>query len=213
MEELLYILPRGLAVGILVSAPMGPIGMLVLQRTLSKGRWPAMFTGFGAAVSDLTYSLLAGFCLSFITGFIETHQTIIQLLGAAVLAGFGFYLFRKKPSRPLKVSLSGAGNYWKDFVTGFLLTFSNPLILFFIIGLFARFNLVADEYTFLHYSVAYLSIIVGALLWWYAVTTVVSKIGRRISDKTLRMINLVIGIFLLIMALGGICIAVYYYFQ
>lgn len=192
---------------------MGPIGMLVLQRTLSKGRWPAMFTGFGAAVSDLTYSLLAGFCLSFITGFIETHQTVIQLLGAVVLAGFGLYLFRKHPSRPVALPSGAAGNYWKDFVTGFLLTFSNPLILFFIIGLFARFNLVSDEYTFWHYLGAYMSILFGALLWWYAVTTAVSRIGRRISDRTLRLINLTIGICLIIMALGGIGIALYDYFQ
>ena len=53
MDQILYILPRGLAIGILISAPMGPIGMLVIQRTLSKGRWPAFFTGIGAALSDL----------------------------------------------------------------------------------------------------------------------------------------------------------------
>lgn len=97
MDQILYILPRGLAIGILISAPMGPIGMLVIQRTLSKGRWPAFFTGIGAAFSDLAYCLLTGLGISFITDFIETHQFGLQILGGIVLAAFGIYLFRKTP--------------------------------------------------------------------------------------------------------------------
>lgn len=97
MDQILYILPRGLAIGILISAPMGPIGMLVIQRTLSKGRWPAFFTGIGAALSDLAYCLLTGLGISFITDFIETHQFGLQILGGIVLAAFGIYLFRKTP--------------------------------------------------------------------------------------------------------------------
>ena len=66
MENLLYVLLRGFAIGVLISAPMGPIGMLVIQRTLNKGRWAAFFTGAGASVSDLVYCLLTGFGLSLI---------------------------------------------------------------------------------------------------------------------------------------------------
>ena len=89
MEEILYILPRGIAIGVLISAPMGPIGMLVIQRTLGKGRWPGFFTGIGASLSDLIYCLLTGFCLSFMTGFIDSHQLAIQIIGSVVIASFG----------------------------------------------------------------------------------------------------------------------------
>jgi len=140
MENLLYVLLRGFAIGVLISAPMGPIGMLVIQRTLNKGRWAAFFTGAGASVSDLVYCLLTGFGMSFITGFIERNQTLLQLLGSVVLAAFGAYLFRKNPARALKTPSLQVNTWWKDMVTGFLFTFSNPLILFFIICLFARFN-------------------------------------------------------------------------
>ena len=170
MEQLFYILPRGLAIGILISAPMGPIGMFVIQRTLSKGRWPAFFSGAGAAVSDLIYCLLTGLGLSFVTDFIEAHQSLLQVIGGAVLAAFGIYLFRKNPTRALKPAVAGANNFWKDIVTGFALTFSNPLILFFIIGLFARFNFILPEFLPYHYITAYLSIFIGALIWWYLVT-------------------------------------------
>lgn len=210
MEQVLYILPRGLAIGALVSAPMGPIGMLVIQRTLSKGRWPAMFTGIGAALSDLFYCLLTGFCLSFVTDFIDAHQFTIQIVGSIVLAIFGVYLFRKNPTRSLKTAndTPPANNYWSDFITGFLLTVSNPLILFFIIGLFARFNFILPEYTAIHYFTAYLLIFVGALLWWYLVTYLVNKLRRRFNVRSLWLINRTIGTILLVMAIVGIIFAV-----
>ncbi|MDE6333408.1 MAG: LysE family transporter, partial [Muribaculaceae bacterium] len=102
MEQLLYILPRGVAIGALISAPMGPIGMLIIQRTLSKGRWPAMFTGIGAALSDLIYCLLAGFGLSFVTDFIEKQQLWLQLGGGLVQSRNDPNLMQKKPPSSLK---------------------------------------------------------------------------------------------------------------
>jgi len=205
MEQLFYILPRGLAIGVLISAPMGPIGMLVIQRTLSKGRLPALFTGIGAAFSDLIYCLLTGFCLSFITDFIDAHQLVIQLIGGAVLAAFGVYLFKKNPTRSLKTAETNiATNYWSDVVTGFLLTFSNPLILFFIIGLFARFNFILPEYRLGHYIAAYLCILGGAFLWWWVITYLVNKLRQRINVRSLWIINRIIGSVLIAMAVIGL---------
>lgn len=207
MEHILYILPRGIAIGMLISAPMGPIGMLVIQRTLSKGRWPAFFTGIGAAFSDVAYCLLTGFCLSFVTDFIDAHQLVIQVIGSIVLAAFGVYLFKKNPTRSLKTADTRSSNYWSDTASGFLLTFSNPLILFFIIGLFARFNYVLPDFGIHHHIVAYLTIFGGAVLWWYAITTLVSRLGRRINVRSLKIINRVIGSILIGMAVVGIVMA------
>lgn len=207
MEQILYILPRGLAIGILISAPMGPIGMLIIQRTLSKGRWPAFFTGIGAALSDLIYCLLTGFCLSFVTGFIDSHQLLIQIIGSIVLIAFGYYLFQNNPTRALKAADTQTTNYWGDFGSGFLLTFANPLILFFIIGLFARFNFILPEFQLPHHITAYATIFSGALLWWYATTFFVSRLGRRINVRSLKIINRVIASILIVMALLGVTMA------
>lgn len=208
MEQLLYILPRGLAIGALISAPMGPIGMLVIQRTLSKGRWPALFTGLGAALSDLIYCLLTGFGLSFITDFIEAQQQWLQLIGGVVLAIFGIYLFRKNPTRSLKsADQTPATNYWTDLVTGFLLTFSNPLILFFIVGLFARFCFILPDYGIYHYIFAYLCLFAGAIMWWYGVTWLVNRLRCRFNVRSLRLVNRIIACILLAMAVIGVTMA------
>ena len=205
MESLLYVLMRGFVIGVLISAPMGPIGMLVIQRTLDKGRWPAFYTGIGAAVSDLFYCILTGAGIAFITDFIAQQQFLLQLVGSIVLAIFGLVLFRKNPARSMRRSRKsdGANTYWKDIVTGFLLTFSNPLILFFIIGLFARFNFLLPEYRYYHYILGYLGIVGGALSWWTLITTLVNKMRAHFNVRSLYLINRIIGSLLMLFALVG----------
>ena len=100
--EIVKVIIAGLAIGILISAPMGPIGMLCIQRTLNKGRASGFFTGVGAAFSDLLYSLLTGFGLSFVINFIEKNQTVLQIFGSVVLLGFGVYIARKNPAKMIK---------------------------------------------------------------------------------------------------------------
>lgn len=199
---------RGFAIGVLISAPMGPIGMLVIQRTLCKGRWPAFFTGIGASVSDLFYCILTGAGIAFITDFIEQQQLWLTLLGSVVLVIFGIYLFRKNPTRQLRRGCPTDGNnYWGDVVSGFLLTVSNPLILFFIIGLFARFNFLLPEFRFYHYISGYLSIAAGALSWWFLVTYVVDKMRGHFNVRSLYLVNRIIGSLLIVFGVVGAVMA------
>lgn len=208
MDDIVYIIPRAIAIGVLISAPMGPIGMLIIQRTLSKGRWPAFFTGVGAAFSDLAYCLLTGLGISFITDFIEEHQQLLAVIGSVVLAAFGAFLFRKNPTRALHTAdIQTNNNFFSDVVTGFFLTVSNPLILFFIIGLFARFNFVLADHPTYFYVVAYALIFGGALLWWYLVTWLVNRLRRRFNVRSLWLINRIIGLLLILMAVFGVVMA------
>ena len=204
MDTFVHILTSGLLIGIFVSAPMGPIGMLVIQRTLNKGRNPAFFTGVGAALSDLTYSLLTGLGLSFVTDFINDNELLLQILGSIVLCGFAIYLFKKNPALALKKPDSAPESYWKDFVTGFLFTFANPLILFFIIGLFARFNFLLPEFRYYHYILGYASIFAGALAWWWLITFFVNKVRSHFNVRSMWILNRVIGLVLLVMAAVGL---------
>lgn len=208
MSALLYILIRGLAIGVFISAPMGPIGMLCIQRTLNKGRWPAFFTGVGAALSDLIYCLLTGLCMSFIADFIESNRLVLQMLGSVVLAVFAIMLFRQNPARSLATPADAPNNYWADFGSGFLLTVSNPLILFFIIGLFARFNFLLPDLRAYHYVGGYTAIFLGALMWWYSITYFVNKVRTHFNVRSLWLINRIIGSILLIMGIVGIVMGV-----
>lgn len=204
METIWHIITSGLLIGIFISAPMGPVGMLVIQRTLNKGRHAAFYTGIGAAVSDLTYSLLAGLGISFVTDFIESKEMLLQIVGSVVLIAFAFYLFRKNPAAALKKPDEVPNTFWKDIGTGFLFTVANPLILFFIIGLFARFNFILPEIRYYHYVLGYACIFCGALLWWWMITFFVNKVRAHFNVRSLWIFNRIIGSLLTIMAAVGL---------
>ena len=91
---ILDVLIKGFIVGVVVSAPMGPVGVLCIQRTLNKGRWYGFVTGLGAAFSDIIYALITGYGMSFVVDFIENPQTLyyFQLIGSVMLFAFGVYI-------------------------------------------------------------------------------------------------------------------------
>lgn len=208
MEQLMHIIPRGLAIGILISAPMGPVGMLCIQRTLNKGQLAGFFTGIGAAVSDLVYCFITGLGLSLITDFIETHDLALKILGSLVLIAFGIYLFKKNPTRSLKPANEQSNNFWGDFVSGFFFTLSNPLILFFIIGLFARFNFFQADHKVYHYAIGYISIFAGAILWWYMITLLINFVRTRFNVRSMWLVNRITGSILIAMALIGFILGI-----
>lgn len=205
LEELVLMILRGLVIGVVISAPMGPVGIYCLQRTLDKGHLSGLYTGVGAAISDFIYCLLTGFGLSFIEDFINNHRSPIQLLGSIVLVFFGIWLMRKKPDGQIAADADhGAPSREGDILKGFALTFSNPLILFLIIGLFAQFNFVIEGMKFYHYVLGFIGIIAGALGWWWLVTYFVDKLRGHFTQRTMKRINMVIGFIILIFAAVGI---------
>lgn len=209
MESYLHTIIFGLLIGILISAPMGPIGMLVIHRTLTKGRRQGLHTGLGAALSDFVYSLLTALGLAFVTDFISDNSTILQMVGSVVLVVYAAFLFKDNPSRTLKAPQSehlhpGGNAQWRDFATGFLFTFSNPLILFFIIGLFARFNFLDDAPPLSHYFLGMLSLVVGAIAWWLLVSYSIDKVRHKFTLRSLKLINRVIGLILMVMGTFGV---------
>lgn len=208
-ESIIYVLWRGLAIGIMISAPMGPVGILCIQRTLDKGKRQGFYTGVGASISDLFYCILTGFGLSFIEEFLERNQNVIQLVGSLVLIGFSIYLFRKNPVSALrKPADDTASSPKKSILGGFLFTFSNPLILFLIIGLFARFNFSIPEIRFYYYVIGFAAIFFGALLWWKIVTFSVDKLRAHFNLRSMWLINRVIGVIILLFAIVGIVTAI-----
>lgn len=97
---------KGILIGIVASAPMGPVGVLCIQRTLNKGRWYGLVTGIGAAISDFIYALITGFGMSFIVDIINNNQNrfVFQILGSIMLMAFGIYCYRSDPTKKIHIS-------------------------------------------------------------------------------------------------------------
>lgn len=183
---------------------MGPIGILCIQRTLNKGRNSGFFTGVGAAASDLFYCLLVGLGISLVTDFIADHVNILQIIGSAILIAYAVYMIFHNPVSQITEKIDQRDDYWRDTVTGFLFTLSNPLIMFLIIPLFARFSFPLPEYRFYHIIIGYLFIVIGALLWWAVITFFVDKVRTHFNIRSMWLINRIIGTIILILSLYGL---------
>ena len=98
MDTIISLLSGCFFIGVILSAPMGPVGILCVQRTLNKGRESGFFTGIGAAASDLIYCLLTGLGMSIVTDFIEANQSALQIIGSLLLLAYSIYLVKHNPT-------------------------------------------------------------------------------------------------------------------
>ncbi|MBR1505439.1 MAG: LysE family transporter [Prevotella sp.] len=185
---------KGMLIGMIASAPMGPVGILCVQRTLNKGRWYGFVTGIGAAVSDIIYAGATGLGMAFVMDFIDNEQNkfYLQIFGSILLLCFGVYTWRSDPTRNMHKSGQQRGSMWYNTWTAFLVTFSNPLIVFLFMALFAQFAFVIPDRPF-EMFVGFLSIMGGAMLWWYGLTWMVDKVRAIFDENGIRIINQVIG--------------------
>ena len=185
---------KGILIGMIASAPMGPVGILCVQRTLNKGRWYGFVTGIGAAVSDIIYALITGAGMSFVMDIINNHQHkfCLQLSGSVMLLIFGIICWRSNPTKNMHQSGTNKGTLVHNGVTAFLVTFSNPLIIFLFMGLFAQFAFVIPNHPF-EMFIGYLSIVAGALIWWFGLTWLVDKVRNIFDESGILIINRVIG--------------------
>ena len=200
---MLGLVSKGFLIGVLVSAPMGPIGMLCIQRTLSKGRWHGFITGLGAALSDIIYAALTCLCMGMVVSFVEANQRPLQLLGSIVLALFGVYLFRSNPVRNLRKRKEKKLSFTQDFITAFLFTFSNMLIVLLYIGLFARFGFVLPEHSVWMILAGIGGIGIGAIVWWFLITYFISKLRRWFNVRGVWLMNKIVGSVIMIVSIIG----------
>ncbi|WP_106831368.1 LysE family translocator [Parabacteroides pacaensis] len=195
---------KGVVIGVLVSAPMGPIGILCIQRTLNKGRWHGFVTGLGAALSDVMYAILTSLGMGVVINFIEANQAPLQLLGSLVLAIFGYYIYKSNPVKALRKRKEGKTSYTQDFITAFLLTFSNVFIILLYIGLFARFSFILPDTSLFLVAVGIVCIGIGAVLWWFIITYFIAKLKKKFNVRGIWVLNRVIGSIIIALSLLGV---------
>ncbi len=199
---------KGYIIGILVSAPMGPIGILCVQRTLNRGRWHGFFTGLGAMTSDIIYAsiMLAG--ISIIEDFFTSNETILQIAGSIVLIFFGYRVYNTNPLKGWSPELqTNDTRYIKDFFTSFLFTLSNVAILIVFITLFARFQFNPLEYGASGIAISLSAIAIGALSWWFTLSLIVSRLQKHFNRRGLTLLNRIIGSILVLVGLIGVIFA------
>ncbi len=203
--NILELVIKGLIIGILASAPMGPVGVLTIQRTLNKGRWYGMVTGLGAAVSDIIYAAISLLGMSFVMEFVENPKNMFwfKAFGGILLMIFGLYTYLSNPTENIRPTSQSRGTLMHNGLTGFLVTFSNPLIILLFIALMARFEFVVPEHYY-EQLLGYVAIFGGAIIWWFGLTYIINKVKTQFRPNTIRQINRTIGAIVTVAGLIGI---------
>ena len=205
IPNILDIVFKGLLIGIIASAPMGPVGVLCVQRTLNKGRWYGFVTGCGAALSDMIYAGITGLGMGMVVDFVsnDTNRFYLQIAGSIMLLLFGIYTYRTDPTRKLRKPGQSKGTLTHNGITAFFVTLSNPLIIFLFMALYAQFAFGLQPEKPIEMVVGFVSIVGGALLWWWGLTWLIDQIRTKFSTDGIKLINKIIG---MVVMLGSVFI-------
>jgi threonine/homoserine/homoserine lactone efflux protein len=191
--EVIYFL-KGIIVGLLASIPLGPVGVLCIQRTLNKGRLSGFLSGMGAATVDGIFALIAALGLTFIINFIEQQRFFIQLIGGIILIIMGLMIFYKNPVKQMRKHKRGKSTPFQDFFSVFLLTLSNPVAVFLFVAALASIDIVSVESPILSTLFVVSGVFGGALLWWLILISLVDLFRKKFRLKQLWWINKIAGV-------------------
>jgi threonine/homoserine/homoserine lactone efflux protein len=204
MEWGLFI--KGFIIGFSIAAPVGPIGILCIQRTLSGGNVQGLVTGLGAATADAVYGFIAAFGLTFISNFLVDQSLWFRIIGGFFLCYLGIRAFFKKPGNQT-VSVANSTTL-SAYGTTFFLTLTNPMTILFFAGIFAGLGIVSES---IHYASAGLMVIgvfTGSGAWWLLLSGATGIFRNKVSERKLTIVNKISGIVIVVCGIVALISAV-----
>ena len=192
---------KGFIIGLCASIPMGPIAILVIQKTLSKGRHAGFVAGLGASVVDTVYAVISLFALAFAQQIIERHENIILLVGGLILTLIGVSMALSNPFRK-RVKKDGKSNFpSKDFLQAIAMGISNPMAIFVIFALFAFFGIAASTPRDWNVAPIILSVSAGSVVYWFLMSWGLSRFRDKFRLRTILWISRVMGAIVIIIGI------------
>ncbi len=186
---------KGLAIGFSIAAPVGPIGVLCIRRTLAGGRTIGLLSGIGAATADAFYGSLAAFGLTALSTFLVQQQVPLRLVGGAFLCYLGARTLLSRPSA--QTNPANPTSQLNAYGSTFLLTLSNPLTILSFAAIFAGFGLAAERRSYPSAALMVLGVFLGSSAWWLILATATSLLKSRLGLTGLTWVNRISGAIIL----------------
>lgn len=186
---------KGIVIGFSIAAPVGPIGVLCIRRTLADGRVAGLLSGLGAATADALYGCVAGFGMTLISSFLVSQQSWIRLIGGAFLCYLGVRTLLTKPAQePADVKKKGLlGSY----ASTFFLTLTNPMTILSFAAIFAGLGLASLETNYSSAGILVLGVFCGSAAWWLLLSGVVGFFREKFNLKAMQWVNRISGVIIL----------------
>lgn len=196
---------RGIIIGLLASIPLGPIGVLCIQRTINKGKLSGFISGMGASVADTIFAAIAGFGLSYITNFIQEQQNIIEFAGGMLIMILGVKIFFSNPITQIKRNRKKKNNLYEDFFSVLILTLSNLLAAIFLFGaLFAAIGGTKATSSPMATIYTVIGVFAGSTFWWYTLSSFVNIFRRKFRLRQLFWMNRLTGVVIIIFGIAAL---------
>lgn len=203
MDSTLLLL-KGIMIGLVASIPLGPIGVICIQRTINKGRISGFISGLGAATADTIFATIAGFSLTLIIAFIEERKLVIEFIGGLIVILLGIKTFYTNPVTQLRRHKKKKNKLIEDFISVLLLTITNPFAIFLFIAMFAALNITYEGDNLLLSSVPLIGVLIGGALWWFTLSSLVNLFRKKFRLKQLWWINKIAGAVIFILGVLAI---------
>jgi len=186
---------KGIFLGFSCAAPVGPIGILCIRRTLSDGMAAGLFSGLGAATADAVYGAIIGFGLTSMSNFLIKQQTSMNIIGGIFLFYLGIKTFFSKPA-PRAAQVKGTGLF-AAYVTTFFLTMTNPMTIIFFTAIIATMGIITPTVSYMIPIGLVAGIFTGAAFWWFMLSFGVGIMREKLNEQHLLWINKFSGLIII----------------
>lgn len=191
VPSFLQIFLQGGVIGFAIAAPIGPIGVLCMRRTLARGRVAGLVSGLGAATADATYGGIAGFGVTYLSTLLVSQQVPIRLVGGAFLLFLGVRTFLSVPGILHRES---EGRLAADYFSTLALTLSNPVTIVAFAAIFAGLGVTGQSGDYTEAAFLVTGVFAGSALWWVILSSVVSAFRRALDVDRMRLVNRISGL-------------------
>jgi threonine/homoserine/homoserine lactone efflux protein len=198
----IYLLAKGTLIGFLVAVPVGPLGLLCINRALSLGPLSGLFSGFGVATADALAAGVAALGISLISSFLIDHQEPLRFLGGLFLCYLGYRIYATKPGQPS--SPNNVNGFLGAYITTLLLTLSNPITVLSFVAIYAGFGVESLSGHYFAAALLTLGVFTGSALWWVALFVGVTLFREHFSLAILGWIHRLSGGIIIAFGIGAL---------
>jgi threonine/homoserine/homoserine lactone efflux protein len=199
METIFFL--KGLVLGFSIAAPVGPIGVLCIRRTLAAGMLNGFVSGLGTATADAIYGLIAAFGVTVVATVLLDNQVYLQLVGGGFLSYLGYCTFRAEPATQA-ADIRGGG-LLAAYSSAFFLTLTNPLTILSFAAVFAGLGVGGPVGNQAAAAFMVLGVFSGSAGWWLALSMAANGFRSRLDYQRLKIVNRLSG--LVILAFAAAC--------
>jgi threonine/homoserine/homoserine lactone efflux protein len=201
MVPAIEVLLKGIILGLTVSMPLGPIGIILINRTIKRGMFSGFFSGLGLATADTLLALLAALGFTVIISFINEERFIISIIAGLIIIAIGLKIFLSNPVKDIRNKEKANKSLWRDYYSVFVLSISNPYTIFIFVAFFSGVHINGDIKPALVPFFLIPGVLIGTITWWFFLSYFVSRFKRKIRLRLIVRLNKVAGIVVVVIGI------------